>query len=326
VVMQPEVMGLSTGGQFTVSSDALTDEDMHIPIAEPPKACPGGCSGNGVCDIVSGTCTCSPDAEGDDCGAVSTPITLSIEAKPDTTSQVFSIGGLADSNVDWIGAISSKPFLIASEDVVVDRATSELSWTPQKKAKAGKSVPMTVVATKGGKVTYAQFKATVVHPTATCASAFKDSRKCPKGQELKAGLETIECAELNRRNKCEPSVCCVEKAPDTCKTFTKCRKGTSVPAAKSDVVLDLTGNQRARRKQCCVRTCASTRKCKEGFQPVAANAGAACESFPNGKCGHASCCEREEEEDTCGSKLFKNFCKNTDGCKWVKEEETSISD
>ena len=57
VVLQPEVMGLSAGGSFQVARGALTKAQSQLPAPQPPKLCPGdGCSGNGACDIVTGTC------------------------------------------------------------------------------------------------------------------------------------------------------------------------------------------------------------------------------------------------------------------------------
>ena len=79
IEMQPEVMGFSAGGLFEVSRTTLTAEQMALPVTPPPIDCPGdGCSGNGVCDVVSGACVCSGDFVGDDCAETSAPLALDI--------------------------------------------------------------------------------------------------------------------------------------------------------------------------------------------------------------------------------------------------------
>lgn len=92
VVMQPEVMGLSAGGTFQVSAGDLSEAEMALPVAAPPNSCPGdGCSGKGLCDLVTGTCTCSKGTTGSDCSGVATPLTL--EISPDATDQsLISLG------------------------------------------------------------------------------------------------------------------------------------------------------------------------------------------------------------------------------------------
>jgi len=109
VVMQPEVMGLTSGGTFEVSAGALTEAEMALPVAAPPNSCPGdGCSGKGLCDLVTGTCTCNKGSAGSDCSGVAAPLTM--EISPDATDQsLISLGKYA----------STPPLLVMHRHVLI---------------------------------------------------------------------------------------------------------------------------------------------------------------------------------------------------------------
>jgi hypothetical protein len=68
VSKQPEVMGLSPGGNFTVcgARGAACDVSPQK-AAPPPKACPSACGGNGVCNLATGACICDAGFSGKAC-------------------------------------------------------------------------------------------------------------------------------------------------------------------------------------------------------------------------------------------------------------------
>ncbi|KAF6261957.1 hypothetical protein COO60DRAFT_1458856 [Scenedesmus sp. NREL 46B-D3] len=68
---QPEVMGLSPAGTFTVCPTAQTcaAAQQQPGTAAVAKACPQDCSGNGACNLASGACICDAGFSGPDCGA-----------------------------------------------------------------------------------------------------------------------------------------------------------------------------------------------------------------------------------------------------------------
>ncbi len=65
---QPELMGMTAAGTFTVCTDCTAPTYGEVP--PPPKPCPKDCSGNGVCDLSKGTCVCSDGFTGADCDAL----------------------------------------------------------------------------------------------------------------------------------------------------------------------------------------------------------------------------------------------------------------
>jgi hypothetical protein len=69
VQQQPEIMGLSPAGTFTVCPTAETcaaarQQPGSVAAA---KACPKDCSGNGACNLASGVCICDAGFSGADC-------------------------------------------------------------------------------------------------------------------------------------------------------------------------------------------------------------------------------------------------------------------
>ncbi|GMH38987.1 hypothetical protein BSKO_06885 [Bryopsis sp. KO-2023] len=64
---QPEVMGLSAGGEIEICSGekCVAVEDV---LPSTPKSCPNDCSDNGACDLDSGACLCLDGFKGEDCG------------------------------------------------------------------------------------------------------------------------------------------------------------------------------------------------------------------------------------------------------------------
>eukprot|EP00878_Enallax_costatus_P010571 GHUV01011039.1.p1 GENE.GHUV01011039.1~~GHUV01011039.1.p1 ORF type:complete len:699 (+),score=193.37 GHUV01011039.1:412-2508(+) len=74
VQQQPEVMGLSSAGVFTVCSTAADcpAAQQLLPADAAAKACPKDCSGNGACNLASGVCICDTGFSGSDCSTFST--------------------------------------------------------------------------------------------------------------------------------------------------------------------------------------------------------------------------------------------------------------
>jgi hypothetical protein len=70
VQQQPEVMGLSPAGTFTVCPTAETCAAAQQKVGAAPaaKACPKDCSGNGACNLANGVCICDGGFSGPDCG------------------------------------------------------------------------------------------------------------------------------------------------------------------------------------------------------------------------------------------------------------------
>jgi hypothetical protein len=71
VQQQPEVMGLSPAGTFTVcpTVETCTAAQQQPGSVAAAKACPKGCSGNGACNLGSGVCICDAGFSGADCSA-----------------------------------------------------------------------------------------------------------------------------------------------------------------------------------------------------------------------------------------------------------------
>lgn len=73
---QPEVMGLSTSGEFEICSDEEESGCREVGVDEiglasgPPKPCPGNCNRLGLCDLSTGKCLCDVGFTGDDCGKI----------------------------------------------------------------------------------------------------------------------------------------------------------------------------------------------------------------------------------------------------------------
>lgn len=65
-VAQPELMGLSPAGYFTVCAERSRCESTAAAV-RPPRACPADCSGNGVCNLSNGSCTCDKGFSGAIC-------------------------------------------------------------------------------------------------------------------------------------------------------------------------------------------------------------------------------------------------------------------
>ncbi len=62
---QPELMGMTAGAAFRVCAGCAGPS--FAPPAPPPKPCPSDCSGNGVCNLRTGRCTCNAGWAGRDC-------------------------------------------------------------------------------------------------------------------------------------------------------------------------------------------------------------------------------------------------------------------
>ncbi len=68
VAKQPELMGLSPGGKFTVcGARAESCNVAEQPAPAAPKRCPSDCSGNGACNLVTGNCLCDAGFGGPAC-------------------------------------------------------------------------------------------------------------------------------------------------------------------------------------------------------------------------------------------------------------------
>jgi len=68
VEKQPEVMGLSAGGKFTVcGARAASCDTSDQPPPAAPKRCSADCNGNGVCDLATGACICDTGFGGPAC-------------------------------------------------------------------------------------------------------------------------------------------------------------------------------------------------------------------------------------------------------------------
>ncbi|PNH12233.1 hypothetical protein TSOC_000852 [Tetrabaena socialis] len=65
---QPELMGLTAGGKFTVCAGCAGPTYGSPP--PPPKPCPRDCNGNGVCNLKTGKCQCDPAFRKSDCSSV----------------------------------------------------------------------------------------------------------------------------------------------------------------------------------------------------------------------------------------------------------------
>eukprot|EP00775_Hariotina_reticulata_P009083 gene9083-9253_t len=69
VQQQPEVMGLSPAGLFTVcptAADCPAAQQL-LPASPAAKACPGDCSGSGACNLALGQCICDAGFSGPSC-------------------------------------------------------------------------------------------------------------------------------------------------------------------------------------------------------------------------------------------------------------------
>lgn len=65
--LEPDIMGLSSGGDLLVG--ARGTPHAALPPPPPSRACPAGCTGRGVCNARTGTCTCDAASAGADCSA-----------------------------------------------------------------------------------------------------------------------------------------------------------------------------------------------------------------------------------------------------------------
>eukprot|EP00899_Mesostigma_viride_P016306 jgi/Mesvir1/24677/Mv25138-RA.1 len=87
---QPEVMGLSRGGNFSVTARERSAVDARnvqvsaalLEIAPAPRACPGQCSGAGYCNLATGRCTCDAGFDGDDCTVVLNEVRFNTPMSP----------------------------------------------------------------------------------------------------------------------------------------------------------------------------------------------------------------------------------------------------
>ena len=169
VVMQPEVMGLSAGGVFEVgAAGELSEEDMVLPLASAPNGCPADCSGQGVCDVVTGTCQCSAGAAGADCSGVAAPLTMELAVQQPDEPTLLTLVGLDADAVDWLGAVSDDELVVPSASIIVDRTAQPptVRWEMAQGVESG-SATVTVMATRGSKVVYRAFSAGVTvdgHP------------------------------------------------------------------------------------------------------------------------------------------------------------------
>jgi hypothetical protein len=160
VVMQPEVLGLSTGGTFqVVAIGELSEEEMALSVPSSPNGCPADCSGNGICDVVTGTCQCSADAAGVDCSEAALPLAMELGVQQSDDPTLVALIGL-DADADWVGAISDDDLVVPSSSIIVDRSVQPPSvrWQVAPGVQSG-SATVTVVATRGSKVVYRAFHA-----------------------------------------------------------------------------------------------------------------------------------------------------------------------
>jgi len=75
---QPEVMGMTAGGNFSVCATGLGAVGGGsgacgvelLPLAQAPVACPNNCSGNGACNLDTGACICNNRFSGSDCSTI----------------------------------------------------------------------------------------------------------------------------------------------------------------------------------------------------------------------------------------------------------------
>ncbi|KIY93105.1 hypothetical protein MNEG_14857 [Monoraphidium neglectum] len=71
VQKQPEIMGLSPGGKFTVcGARAAACDTAERPAAAAPKRCRDDCNGNGACNLATGVCICDAGFAGPTCAGL----------------------------------------------------------------------------------------------------------------------------------------------------------------------------------------------------------------------------------------------------------------
>jgi len=160
VVMQPEVLGLSTGGIFQVGAvGELSEEEMALPVPSAPNGCPADCSGNGICDVVTGTCQCSDGAAGADCSEAALPLTMELGVQQSDDPTLITLVGL-EADADWVRAVSDDEMVVPSSSIVVDRSVQPPSvrWQVAPGVQSG-SATVTVVAARGSKVVHRAFTA-----------------------------------------------------------------------------------------------------------------------------------------------------------------------
>jgi hypothetical protein len=209
VVMQPEVMGLSAGGDFEVRAAGLTDVEMALPVEVPPNSCPGdGCSAKGLCDLVTGTCTCNRGTTGSDCSGVAPPLTM--ELTPDATDPTqITLVGLEVTDVDWVGASSDDERVVAASDVIIDDTTSPptLRWSITGNRPGNATV--TVVAVSGTEVVYRSFTAALTADGQMVASPSQFIERSEDGTEIerpRLGDGDVTTVKTSSAAKTEPSV------------------------------------------------------------------------------------------------------------------------
>jgi hypothetical protein len=74
VQQQPEVMGLSPAGVFTVcptAADCPAAQQL-LPASPAAKPCPGDCNGSGACNLALGQCICDAGFSGSSCAVFTT--------------------------------------------------------------------------------------------------------------------------------------------------------------------------------------------------------------------------------------------------------------
>lgn len=98
--MQPEVMGMSSGGRFHVLdiSERATTVELQA-----PRPCAEGCSGRGACDAGSGSCQCFAGSMGRTCNETAVVPALSMRHVGAQEIEAFVlkiIGGAAEALLD----------------------------------------------------------------------------------------------------------------------------------------------------------------------------------------------------------------------------------